>query len=366
MKKQLTLALGLAVISGSALASEARLQALGQKTNGSQYLMDARNIFMNPAQANYFKDMVSLEAGDTTNTSDDTASPNAEGVVLRASGNMVYGVAFGHENDNIQAIRAAAPGTLPGDVNMWDFFAAGDAGVQWGANLSYGTSVDETGTNDIEASSLRANLGIISGDTEAFLRTTLSETAEEDGVADVNFNSFYDLGVSHNIAGGTIFARVLSIEVEEKEGANSEDWKRQDLTLGWGKVTKLNDSASFNYDVSYNTSESEGINFADGEKKSMNVAATMGVEVMVKEWLTLRGSVSQNIIAEEEDVNEKKSSGKDSTSVAAGASLVFGDFQIDGMIGNTDGTTTGENTAAGNGTLRTDSLLSRVSATYRF
>jgi hypothetical protein len=41
------------------------------------------------------------------------------------------------------------------------------------------------------------------------------------------------------------------------------------------------------------------------------------------------------------------------------------------MIGNTTqaaggATTTGESTSTGNGTLRTDTLLSRVSATYRF
>jgi hypothetical protein len=37
------------------------------------------------------------------------------------------------------------------------------------------------------------------------------------------------------------------------------------------------------------------------------------------------------------------------------------------MVGNNaTGTTTGDDTSAGNGTLRTDSLLSRVSATYRF
>jgi hypothetical protein len=279
---------------------------------------------------------------------------------------MVYGVAFGHESDIIQSIKSSASTTLPADTNMWDFFAAGDAGVQWGANLSYGTTTNEQDPNETESSSLRANLGVISGDTEVFLRTTLSETAEEENVADVNFKSFYDLGASHNISGGTVFARIASIDVEEKEDSASEDWKVQSITLGWGKVAKLNDSASFNYDVSYNTSDAEGVGFDDEDSKTMNVRAAMGIEVMVKEWLTLRGSVAQNIIAENENDDGDKTTGTDSTAVAAGASFVFGDFQVDGMIGNTNGTTTGENTAAGNGTLRTDSLLSRVSATYRF
>ena len=369
MKKQLALALGLAVISGSALASKARLEALGESGNGSQYLMDARNIFLNPAQANYFKDMVTFETGSTTNNSDTVAAPNAEGSFLRASGNMVYGAAFGHENSTITTARQASNANHPADMNMWDFFVAGDAGVQWGANLTYGSFKNDQGTNKIASDSIRTRLGVISGDTEAFLMTTISEKAEEKSVSDFKMKSMFNLGVSHNLNGGTIMLSHTSWEATEGENVAKDDaWKFSGTTLGYGKVSKLNDAASFNWKVAYSTSETKNSSYdeTNGKVTDTALAATMGIETMVKEWLTLRASVAQNIMSENKTDAGKKTAA-DSTAVTAGASLVFGDFQIDGMVGNdSTGLAPGATTASGNGTLRTDSLLSRVSATYRF
>ena len=82
MKRQLAIALGLAVVSTSALASKARLESLGQNANGSQVIDDHRSIFLNPAHLNHHKDFVTIEVGNTASqtysnsgtadTSDDT------------------------------------------------------------------------------------------------------------------------------------------------------------------------------------------------------------------------------------------------------------------------------------------------------
>jgi len=60
MKKQLTVALGLAVLATPAFASKARLQALGEDVNGSFYVNDLRNVFLNAANVNNYKDSNSL------------------------------------------------------------------------------------------------------------------------------------------------------------------------------------------------------------------------------------------------------------------------------------------------------------------
>ena len=367
MKKQLAITLGLAVISGSAFASKARLEALGEDSNGSQYLLDNRNIFLNPAHANYFKDLVTYETGSTTNNGDSVATPNAEGGFLRASGNMVYGVAFGNENKTLQNLKANSGSTALYDENVWDFFVAGDAGVQWGANLQYSDFQNKQVTNEVKTSVLRGSFGAIFGDTEASLKMSLQDTAEEKNVADFKVKSNYDLSVSHSINGGTVFLRYMAYNAEEKTG-HTETWKSSTTTLGYGKVEKLNDSTNLNFKVDYSMTDSKNVNFAaNSDSKSNDLAATMGLESNVKEWLALRASISQTIFGEEENDAGKKKSIADSTRVAAGASLIFGDFQVDGMIGNVNNAgTPGSSTAQGNGTLRTDTLLSRVSATYRF
>jgi hypothetical protein len=365
MKRQLVVALGLAVVSVPALASKARLQALGEDVNGSQYLSDNRNIFLNAAHVNLHKDIVTFESGDASAT-DATTTPNAEGGFLRAQGNLVYGVHFGHQHADLIAARNEASTNLPTSMNSWDFFIGGDAGMQWGAALSYATFTNEQVTNEIKASSIGAKVGVISGNTEGFLNLSLQNTAEEDTVADFKVKSAYDVGVNHNIHGGTVMVRISSLTAEESK-AGTEDYTVNSMSLGYGRVQKLNDKANLNYKLAYMTSKESTNYTSDKEDKTMAVMATIGVEANVKEWLVLRGSIAQALLGEEENTNGDKKSIADSTVVNAGASLVFGDFQIDGVIGNADSSgVAGDNTSSGNGTLRTDTFMSRVSATYRF
>ena len=108
MKKQIALAGCLVFMSGTAFASKARLQALGEDVNGSQFISDNRNVFLNAATLNYQKDLVTMEWGDTSNAGDDSDSPRAEGGFFKASGNMAYGVYLGSESNTANGLRAAA------------------------------------------------------------------------------------------------------------------------------------------------------------------------------------------------------------------------------------------------------------------
>jgi hypothetical protein len=278
---------------------------------------------------------------------------------------MVYGAQFGNVDSQMATLRNA-DGGVDVNHNTWDFFVGGDAGVQWGASLSYADFKDEA--NDDEASLMKARLGMISGDIEGFLNATITDTKEDDGVADYEVKSNYDLGASYHHMGTTYMARYTAFETEDSEVAGSNSYKSQMISLGAGRVSKLNDKANLNADVFASQKNEEGSSTYtnDDETKTTTLAATIGLEVMAKDWLTLRASVAQNIYNEVEADNGDISSGNDSTVVNAGASLVFGDLTVDGLIGNSDGATIGEDTSGGNGAIRTDSLLTRVSATYRF
>ncbi len=138
MKKKLGLALAISLLTTGAFASKARLQALGEDENGSFFVQDVRNIFYSPAQALYYKDGVAFEWGDTSEVSDSNSDPRAEGGILKSYGNMVYGIYFGYEASDGNALRQfAQTGTT--EMNNVSFLAAGDAGVQWGAAITYGS-----------------------------------------------------------------------------------------------------------------------------------------------------------------------------------------------------------------------------------
>ena len=79
-------------LTQNAQASKSRLESLSQDNTGSYYLMDNRNIFLNPAHINKVAEGIDLEwglAGSPTDV-DSTANPKAEGGMYK-SGKFNYG-----------------------------------------------------------------------------------------------------------------------------------------------------------------------------------------------------------------------------------------------------------------------------------
>ena len=372
MKKQLVIGLGLAVIAAPSFASKARLQALGEDIYGSQYIDDNRNIFLNASELNNYGGLVTYEWGSASNATDAAATPRAEGGVFFEHGNLVYGVQLGEESNSANSLRTAAGLTAYAqEENNIDLFVAGDAGVKWGASLLYGKSKDETGAADAEQSSTRVRLGVDGGMWDAFANVSLANKAEDAAGNEFKGDMGYQLGGSYQVNHYTIFAQYRTLE-----GENAADQKLSlsQMTLGVGRNHKLNDKATLFTKLNYTVIESENESAAAGntghlqdeEFKTTVLPLTIGLEYDATSWLTFRGSVAQNIMGDQEG-SEKKTIAE-SAVVNAGASLKFGDLSVDGVIGNNTGAASapGENTAAGNGQLRTDSLMSRVSMTYRF
>lgn len=397
MKKQILTVIGLAVLATPALASKARLQALGEDIYGSAYIEDNRNIFLNAANIHNYKDMVTFEWGNTSSTgADNVNAPKAEGGVYLSSGNYVYGVHLGDEANDSTLMRRA--GGLSADQakeeNNVGLFFGGDTGLKWGASLVYSKSENKEATTaqSGEQQAIRARLGaFLNKDLETFASVNISNKAENgDGTAEFKGKLGYRLGAIYNLNDWKAFATwtklVGSNEITDKEQTLSN------IEIGAGRSEKLNDKFTLFTKASYvmlNT-ENESVTGAAGalggacgatvnaagasasviacEEYSRNtLPVVIGMEYSATSWLMLRGSVTQAIYGKEKDKDDSRSVNS-TTVVAAGASLVFGDMTIDGVVGNnTDGSTPGNTgTSSGNGQLRTDSLLSRVSMTYRF
>jgi len=405
MKKQLTVALGLAVLATPAFATKARLLALGEDVYGSAYINDNRNIWLNAAQINNHKDLVTYEFGGNgnTTTSDSSETSRGEGGLYKSFGNMVYGLHFGSQSNTANALRAGA-GLFNGttgaasvnEENNIDGFVGGDAGVKWGVNLGYArTKNDETtGAIKTRGESLRTRLGVIMGDTQAYANINLINNAKGVSAAGTgaNFDGKlgYQVGVIHAWEGNTLFAdwRQFDAKGNLGAGAGNDDIKLQQGYVGIGRVERLNDKtnlfmkaqylmASTKNDVLKNVAGIQatclGAEQATicGKYKTNRVPVTIGLETEATSWLTLRASVSQ-VVWGNEKVNSGDRGVRNSTGINAGATLKFGELSVDGMIGNSVGGdvagsgVASNSTASGNGTIRTDVLMSRVGMTYRF
>jgi hypothetical protein len=392
MKTQLTLALGLAVLAAPAFASKARLQALGEDQYGSQYINDNRNIWLNAAQVNNHKDLVTYEFGGQA-TQDSASTARGEGGVYKTMGNMVYGVHFGGASNTSNGLRQAAGlndasgatdvATADEDNNM-DVFVGGDAGMKWGANLGYSKSADES--SPLSSESLRTRLGVIMGDLQAYANVNLINNAkgENDVTGSAKFNGKlgFQVGAIQAWDGNSVFVDFRKFDGESEISVaptKKEDLSLQQLQFGIGRVERLNDKTNLFAKASYVMAETEndrvaanttGCSSLDAlgcsQYETSRVPVVVGIETEATSWLTLRASVAQVVWGTEETKNDEKTIAN-STAINAGATLKFGELSVDGVVGNNDAAgVAGENTGDGNGTLRTDTLMSRVSMTYRF
>ena len=369
MKKQLAIALGLAVVSVPAMASKARLESLGQDANGSQYIDDHRSVFLNAASLNQHKDFVTIEVGNTKSAitgldttpldptddnydADGVSTPKAEGGIFKTSGNMVYGLYFGEESNTANALRVAS-GITNADLmeqNSTTFFVAGDAGVQWGASLLYQSYTD--GTN--EAGAMRVRLGAISGDWNYFANIGLSNTADDDTNSFTGKGAF-DLGATYSMGDVDYMLRVQSIAGENEGG---DEFTVQDTRLGMAKTYKLNDKANLWLSGFY-TMRTQS-DYSDTESTTTALPVTVSLEVSAKEWLDLRGFVGKNLLIGSTEVGDADAETVDGLNHGVGASLRFGDLRIDGslvLVGNNTGNT---------GAINLDEPMNRVSLTYDF
>lgn len=422
MKKQLIAIAALALLSTPAMATKARLIALGENIQdniGSLYFSDSRNIFQNAAYANDYKDMVIMEWGSagtsagpagTTIKGDTDQSPQAEGGFLKSAGNFVYGLYLGAESPYTNEIRSYTR-SLNNDSfhqdNQIDVFFAGQSEMlgKWGVNLTY--SASENDAQDAEQSSASIRFGMIKNKTEAFANIAIKNEAEMGAAgptgaqAATGSDEFkgklgFEVGATQDLDVVKAFAYVRHANWEHDADSvigpvpstaytgkfDGTYWLYQ---VGAGKEHKINDKATL-------FAKAEYLNFmrkveatsgtADGEELNLDdyrVPVTIGLEYDAATWLTLRGSVVQNIISQTDNdydgneaavsagVQARRPSGKrtaaNSTNVNAGLTLKFGELAIDGVIG-TDGSN--NSTTAEKGALTLDNLASRVAMTYKF
>ena len=374
MKKQLVVALGLTVLATPAFASKARLQALGESTNGSFFISDNRNIFLNAAEVNNNKDLVTFEFGSGA-TADSDIAPNAEGGVLKAYNNLVYGLHLGRVTSFNLAANDVVGVFQPS--NAIDLFVGGDAGVKWGANLTYANAADDkfgtTANNaDSKAKSMDLNVGVNAGDLSAYVKAGIlgsSENKDKVGTAvnvDFNRKSDFEIGASMKVSAYTVFAQGNMNKYEEKE--SNKDISNTSYLVGAARTEKLNDKTTMFVKLqgSYVKSDNEVVNATDSVTKTTAVPVSIGLEHDAASWLVLRGSIAQNLWSKLDSDANGKSTVANSTNVNTGATLKFGELSVDGVVGTSTGAGAVGSTTQEKGVLALDNLMTRASVTYRF
>mgnify|MGYP000129273623 CR=1 FL=1 len=427
MKKLWPISLAL-LVSASTYATQSRLIALGLDElddEGSYYIEDERNMFLNPATVALSGEFAVLEYGGkgrVLNPAEDgSASVNQDGVnqtkaqggVFRKSGEYTYGLYFGNESNTSSFLRiasssfaGASEGAATGQANLlttgdnqFDIFLAGGNEVKWGANLLYSKDKNESTSKKSKDHGYAVRYGMIAKNWSAHANISLAsksvstETVTFSGsLAGLGTQTYEQefkgklgahIGGSYNTGMGKLYGFVKTFKWEQKDavdytaiGSDVGGTHKGEFTtysLGWGNQFKVNKVGTVFTNLQLKKVAVE-IDFT--KKTEINrteVPITVGYEHAANTWLTLRGSVTQNVYGVQDNKNysnvnavaqslvaatygtEGKGTIANSTRVNAGASLNFGDIKIDGVTGYSTG-----------GTLETDELFTRAAMVYKF
>ena len=412
MKNYLTLALALTVVSAPAFASTARLEALGESTNGSYYVDDFRDIFLNPAQIVHYKKKLELELGSNTlAVPNSTAHMTPQGGFTNTFGDYTYGIYMNNNSDRTNRIIGGANtlghamgaittgNNFVGPDSTVEVFFAGEMGVNWGVSVFYtgnnsrGTAstsnFDNHSTVNSTSHLLGARLGVETGSLNVFGLVGLSEDAKIDDAAsnEIKGHFSWDLSATYKMDAFTWIARTQQYGADLNIGGAAagtiEDRNHlYGLGLGYKRdVTKsINLFARIEADYFMNSNRDGGTEVTPTDKM-WNVPLVLAAEAQALSWLTIRGSISNSLFGQENYGNVRNNL-QGTTTVAAGLGLTFGDIQIDGLVATNgasnpavNGTGTGSNQpVVGMGTQPQanqnfgfgDNFLTRIAMTYNF
>jgi hypothetical protein len=380
MKNILTLAIILT--SATAFATRSRMASLGN----SPHLTDINTIYGNPADLLSHKDSLTLETGKSNLAfpGDTSTSAGAEGLLIRSMGDAKMGLSLGHDNGTVfthRSLMITNAGNNTGVLTQQNPFAlmygskAGD--MDWGASLEYSNHVNKLTGAEAKESSMALNFGARTSMWDAAVNVLLTNAWENGTEATVKnefkgnsgfaisggYNVASDLYVYGNITSGGFKSTITTANV----AADGVAYDQMDYKLGVVSTVKQ-DANEFFYGVALASTslnqKTTGIATAAAKSTTMTLPLIIGMEADAASWLTLRGSVTQTVLINDDKVspdvgNPSKdlSPGNNNTKFAAGAGLKLNAVTLDGSI--LTGGSQNLNAGAGN-------LLAEVGLTYNF
>ncbi len=367
--KKIIFILGMLVLADNAMASKARLIALGQDTNGSLIVRDNRNIFLNPAQIVLLNNSFNFEMGATTPAT--ATDPYAEGGMIYDVGNGRIGLQLGRHSYVYQQIETAEGlGTISNLINpnnTIDVVYGGNKNNPWGVGVHYGSASANAPSNGFprsETNELQVYGGMVKNKIEFFGQVGV--IAEAEGKANATDTDKYKGGPY--IKGGMGFqiddvAKVygsltkFDSEVTDETGAKTET-TAMIIEANYVRVHKPKADLMFFYGggVLQKTGDEEtaGTN-TDNEELSLPVL--LGLEGAATPWMDLRASVTQRVLLNHvENSTSDNDHQPNTTIVGAGATLKFTNFTLDATLAG----------ASTNGDVDGVDLFTNASILYNF
>ncbi|MBF0299861.1 MAG: hypothetical protein HQK51_14135 [Oligoflexia bacterium] len=368
--------------STPSFAGKARMESLGGEDVSYYYFDDPRNVLTNPAHMNVIKDFIAFEWGaDQDRVEGGNSTPKAEGGFFKSSDFFIYGLYLGQDEGYINrndATNSLTDTNLLNQDNSSELFIAGNIGNEWGTSVKVSKSKDEgTGVNRSQES-VSVKFGTVMGNLGAHLKLVLFDKSTGGATDAESFRNdmTFTLGANYSIENFIIYGQSIRDGYEYNrvsDGQKDVTSKKRAYVAGGGHSYQLNERAKMFFNVCYKRITVErNSNLADPNSSNTGltnttewlVPLTFGLEAQVKDWLILRGAITQNLLS-----NSKKSysynnrTERTTTNVNSGASIYLGKLKIEGLIGVGD---TANNDGNKKGVLSLGNVLTKTSMIYSF
>lgn len=367
MKQLIIIAIALA--STNAFATRARVAALGN----SPQLIDTQSVYSNPADMMVMGDYVNFESGTTASGA---SGANAEGMITRSVGDAKMGLSLGHLSANASAtsgLRALSGITgiksQQNPVELSYGMKTGD--MSWAGTLVYSNYKDKT-TTDEKESSMGIRAGLRMGALDAKLSLGLGN--EYSHAVNGKFKGTMGMTLGAGYWMDTMYfsgvVTMVGFKTEDINGAEQRKYDSTDITLSVTNNHKKEGNLEglfYGVGLTNGSSKQTNVTVTDIKKTSMNLPIWIGMETEATSWMTLRGSVTENVFLN----NSKQETtptpagdfelapGANTTAVAVGAGLKFNKVTLDGTFTALSGLTANQQ-------LDGNQLLTKVGMTYMF
>ena len=365
MKTLLTLAIVLA--STSAFATRARVTALGN----AAHLVDASTVYSKPAHMFAVSDSLTIETGATNITPGTSATTEgAEALVIRSAGDAKWALSLGHDDAKVYGQRAEVTTNtgvvVPGQQNPFEVTYGMKAGdLAWAATLGYSNFNNKVA--EVKENTMGLKLGAATSTWDATVDlglvnkvTSGTAAAEEEFKGKSNIAIRGGMWISSDMyVYGDVDMGGYEVSVG---GAAQSEVKTTDITVGAINTMK-NDGNEFFWGAGLTSStskDSKAVAPAQEKASSLSLPFIIGMEANAATWLTLRGSVTQNVLIQNAKTESTANTltetapGANSTTFAAGAGLKLGKLSLDGSL------------LAGTQNVNSANLLGTVGLTYSF
>ena len=388
------LILFISLTTPSALASRSRLESLGDSKNGSVFINDDRNVFLNPAEINNYKDKLYLDLGSSFNSSDSSAFSKPQGGFTKQVDSFVYGIYVGKESDrtvnqiqNLNSNTVLGQGTFLFPAHALDLVMGGETllgseQAKWGVGAYYSSSSFKDVAVDKSSSAYGIRLGVDYREFAVFSKIELASNLTDTRPYPDYSNSLtgklaVDVGATYKEKDATYFAKYTTLNSSLTSGTLSPigsgvlDFNTTAYTLGVGWENSRNKIVTFFTRLQFEyQKDSTKRNGVESQAVYYNVPLILSAETAVSKMLTVRGAISHSLYGKTKTAANQNSFTNE-TAVAVGLGLNLGELTVDALIGNSlavssGGSEMGVYSQAGDRFGFGDNMCTRISLVYGF